>query len=42
MRTSIPGVYAAGDVRKKDIHQIVTALGDGAIAAEFAIKYLEK
>ncbi len=42
MQTSIPGVYAAGDVRKKDIHQIVTALGDGAIAAEFALKYLEK
>ncbi len=34
MRTNIPGVYAAGDVRQKFLRQIVTACADGAIAAE--------
>jgi len=36
MRTSDPLIYAAGDIRRKEIRQIVTALGDGAIAAEMA------
>ena len=36
MRTSNPLIYAAGDIRKKEIRQIVTALGDGATAAEMA------
>lgn len=36
MRTSHPRIYAAGDIRKKEIRQIVTALGDGATAAEIA------
>lgn len=40
MRTAIPGVFAAGDVRKKTLRQIVTATADGAVAAESAIKYL--
>ena len=40
MRTALPGVFAAGDVRKKSLRQIVTATADGAIAAESAIKYL--
>jgi len=42
MQTSVPGVYAAGDVREKEIRQITTAVGDGATAAEFALKYLEE
>jgi thioredoxin reductase (NADPH) len=33
MRTSLPGVYAAGDVRKTPLRQVVTACADGAIAA---------
>lgn len=33
MRTSIPGIYAAGDVRSKQIRQIATAVSDGMIAA---------
>ena len=41
MQTSIPGVYAAGDVRKKLLRQIVTATADGAIAATAAEKYIE-
>lgn len=40
MRTSLPGVFAAGDVRKKTLRQVVTAVADGAVAAESAIKFL--
>jgi thioredoxin reductase (NADPH) len=40
-RTSLPGVFAAGDVRSKILKQIATAVGDGAIAAIAAEKYLE-
>src|SRR5690625_1949385 len=42
METKVPGVVAAGDVREKDLRQIVTATGDGSIAAETAIKYIEQ
>lgn len=35
-KTSIPGVFAVGDVRKKPVHQIVTAVSDGAVAAHMA------
>lgn len=41
METEVPGVFAAGDVRVKDLRQVVTATGDGSIAAEEAIKYIE-
>lgn len=41
MRTNVPGVFAAGDVRKKLLRQIVTACADGAIAATVAEKYIE-
>lgn len=40
MRTNIPGVFAAGDIRDKSLRQIVTACSDGAIAGAEAIKYL--
>ena len=40
-QTSMPGVFAAGDVRKKILKQIATAVGDGAVAAIMAEKYLE-
>jgi len=42
METNIPGIYAAGDVREKKLRQIVTATGDGSIAAEAAIAYIEE
>jgi len=41
METSIKGVFACGDVIKKDLYQIITACGEGAIAAFFAEKYLD-
>ena len=39
-RTSVPGVYAVGDVRTKAVRQIVTAAADGAVAAHYAEEYL--
>jgi len=41
MATSAPGVFAAGDVRQKTLRQVATAVGDGAIAAFSAEKYIE-
>ena len=38
--TSLPGVYAVGDVRTKNVRQIVTATADGAVAAHYAEEYL--
>ena len=40
MRTNIPGVYAAGDIRVKSLRQVVTAAADGAIAAMQCEKYI--
>lgn len=39
-RTNIAGVYAAGDVRTKPLRQVVTAVGDGAVAVHYAEEYL--
>ena len=39
-KTSLPGVFAAGDVRTKALRQIVTAAADGAVAAHFAEEYI--
>lgn len=38
--TNIDGVFAAGDVRTKELRQIVTAAADGAVAAHYAEKYI--
>lgn len=40
MSTSSEGVFACGDCRKKPLYQVITACGDGAIAADSAYKYL--
>ncbi|WP_163654937.1 thioredoxin-disulfide reductase [Listeria sp. PSOL-1] len=42
MRTAVPGIFAAGDVRVKTLRQIVTATGDGGIAGQNAQKYVEE
>lgn len=39
-RTNIDGVFAAGDVRRKHLRQIVTAVADGAVAAQLAEEYI--
>ena len=40
--TSVPGIFAAGDVRQKGLRQIATAVGDGALAVASVEKYIEK
>jgi thioredoxin reductase (NADPH) len=42
MRTNLPGIYAAGDIRSKLCRQVATAVGDGATAAHAASLYLEQ
>lgn len=42
MRTSEVGVFAAGDVRRTPLRQVITAVADGAIAGMSAVKYLEE
>lgn len=42
MATSVPGIFAAGDVRATPLRQIATAVGDGAIAAYSAEHYIEQ
>ena len=39
-RTNLPGVFAIGDVRTKEVRQIITAAADGAVAAHYAQEYL--
>lgn len=39
-QTSLPGVFAAGDIRTKPLRQVVTAASDGAVAASMAGRYL--
>lgn len=42
MRTSVDGIFACGDVRKKGLRQVVTAVGEGAVAAMSALHYVER
>lgn len=42
METKVDGVFAAGDIREKTLRQIVTATGDGSIAAQNAQHYVEE
>ena len=40
MQTSLPGVFAIGDTRKKDVRQVASAVGDASVASVFIDKYL--
>ena len=39
-KTNVEGIYAIGDVRSKELMQVVTAASDGAVAAKFAEHYI--
>ena len=39
--TAAPGVFAAGDCRAKELRQLTTAVGDGAMAAVAACRYVD-
>ena len=41
-KTNIDGIFAAGDIRIKDVRQLTTACSDGTVAALTACKYLNK
>jgi thioredoxin reductase (NADPH) len=41
MKTSVQGIFACGDARKKSLRQIITACGEGATAAFSAQHYIE-
>ena len=41
-KTNIEGLYVAGDLRKKDLRQLTTAVSDGANAAASAVRYLQE
>jgi thioredoxin reductase (NADPH) len=40
METSVPGIFAAGDIRSNSIRQVIAAAGDGAVAAVYAERYI--
>ena len=40
METSMPGIFAIGDTRKKDVRQVASAIGDASVASVFIDKYL--
>jgi thioredoxin reductase (NADPH) len=42
MRTSVPGIFSAGDVRKNSARQVATAVGDGATAAKSAFSFVKE
>ncbi|MBJ6745945.1 thioredoxin-disulfide reductase [Streptococcus sp. 121] len=42
MKTKVDGIYAIGDIRQKDLRQITTAVGDGAMAGQQVYKYISE
>ena len=41
MQTKVDGIFAAGDVRKKKLRQITTAVGDGGLAGQNVFNYIQ-
>ena len=41
METSLPGLFAIGDTRKKDVRQVASAIGDASVASVFIDKYIQ-
>ena len=41
METSLPGIFAVGDTRKKDVRQVASAIGDASVASVFIDKFLQ-
>lgn len=42
MATKVPGIFAIGDVRQKELRQVTTAVGDGAVAGQSVYQYLQE
>jgi thioredoxin reductase (NADPH) len=42
LETSVPGVFAAGDVRAQSVKRVASAVGEGAMAVTLVHRYLEK
>ena len=42
MTTSLPGIFAVGDIRRNSVRQVASAVGDGATAGLSAFKYLRE
>lgn len=42
METKVPGIFAVGDVRKKDLRQVAIAVGEGGIAGQQAYNYIQE
>ncbi|MEA3280526.1 MAG: NAD(P)/FAD-dependent oxidoreductase, partial [Thermodesulfobacteriota bacterium] len=42
MSTSVPGIFAAGDIRRNSPRQVAAAVGDGVTAAMSAFRYLQE
>jgi thioredoxin reductase (NADPH) len=42
MQTSVPGIFAAGDIRARSVAQLATVAGDGATAAFAAWRHLKQ
>jgi thioredoxin reductase (NADPH) len=40
LETSVPGVFAAGDVRQRSVKRVASAVGEGSMAVQFVHQYL--
>jgi thioredoxin reductase (NADPH) len=42
LETSVPGVFAAGDVRQRSVKRVASAVGEGSMAVQFVHQYLSR